>query len=214
MKRLSILTVCALCIALALASAAVADDKPVWKFVEKTPPQREPDIQLAIGVGHRIAADDGVQPKALVRADIFYFPYTEIGLKFGAFYNGNTTGYDKAIRNFGVQFGPRLQLKYRVLSPFVESLVDVRHYFGSTKSGDYSNTRGGISLAGGLSLSMSKTATLDVTVRKVFNNPYAGVVYSPTPLPEPPDPPFWGFGDGMTNFYSPTTVEIQYRFKI
>lgn len=213
MKRLSILAICVLCIAFALSSAAAAE-KPTWKFVEK-PALTEPELQMAIGVGHQIATKDGIETTALIKADVFYFPYSEIGLQFGVFYNGSMTGYDKAIRNFGVQFGPRLQLKYRVLSPFVESLIDVRHYFGSTQSGDYSNTRGGISLAGGISLSVSKTSALDVTVRRVFNNPYAGAVYSTTPLPQPPnEPPFWGFGDGMTNFYSPVTVEVQYRFKI
>jgi opacity protein-like surface antigen len=214
MKRLPILAVCVLCVAFALSSAAAAD-KPTWKFEEK-PPLTESKLQMALGVGHQMAVEEGVTTTAMVRADLYYFPNTEIAFKFGALYNGNMTGYESTIKNFGVQFGLRLQFKYRLLTPFAESAVDIRHYFGNTENGDYSLTHGGISFGAGMSVSLSKTNCIDVTVRKVYNNPYRDVVYVVSPLPQPPDDPPWvvGMGSGIGNFFDPVTVEVLYRFKL
>lgn len=214
MKRLSILIICVLCVAFAL-SAADAADKPTWKFVEK-PQLTEPKLQMAVGVGRQISVDEGVTATAMVRTDLLYFPSPEIAFKFGVLYNGNMTGYESTIRNYGVQFGLRLQLKYRLLSPYAESAVDVRHYYGNTVSGDYGMTRGGISFGAGMSLSLSKTNSIDVTVRKVYNDPYRDAIYVVSPLPRPPDDPPWvvGMGSGIGNFFDPVTVEVQYRFKL
>jgi len=213
MKRLSILAVCVLCIAFTLSTVA-AEEKPTWKFVEK-PPLTESKLQMAVGVGRQISVEDGVSTTAMMRTDLLYFPSPEIAFKFGVLYNGNMTGYESTIRNYGVQFGLRLQVKYRLLSPFAESAVDVRHYYGNSEGSDYSQNRGGISFGAGMSVAFSKTNSLDVTVRKVFNSPDVGVVYTST-LPQPPDYPPWsiGMGSGLRNFYNPVTVEVQYRFKL
>lgn len=216
MKRLSVLTFCLICLVCALTSSSAAEDEPVWTVVEKPPIPDEPKLQLAVGVGHQIGTDEGLETTGLIKTDFFYFVSNRVGLKFGVFYNGNMTGAVSSLRNYGVAFGPRVQFKSRLFTPYFETLYDIRYYYGSTRSNSYSNGQGGLSFAAGVSMSLGRSGYLDLTFRKVFNDPYRGNVYTLTSLPGTgspyPDPT--ALGTDLGDFYDPASVEVQYRFKL
>jgi hypothetical protein len=133
-------------------------------------------------------------------------------------YNDYSRKSSAHVRTFVFHFGPRFQLKYRHITPFIEALFDVRRYDGQAYGQDYEETRSGWAFAFGLSLSLGRHGFLDMTLRQVINE-VSPPTYVVATSPLPPDNQswvyHWGFGgDPVTSFYNPVDLEIQYRFKL
>jgi hypothetical protein len=217
MRHSILISLVALIAWLALVPIAGAGDDVVFRFDEKTK-QVEPKTQIAVGLGFGLGGEEGLERTPSYVADALYFFNDGIAIKGGAEYNDYSRKLSARVRTFVFHFGPRLQLKYRYVTPFIEVLFDVHRYDGEVYGQDYEETRSGWAAAAGLSLSLGRHGFLDLTLRQVINE-VSPPTYVVATSPLPPDDQSWvynwGFGgDPVRSFYNSTRLEIQYRFKL
>ena len=200
---------------LATSGAYAVDDRWGDNAFERRQPT-EPRYQVAMGWGHRIDGEEDLDASGTLTGDFFVFVSDAVAWKMGLQYNNYTRRRMVSARYWSFSFGPRFQVKSRLVSPFAEFQLGIHRYEGHIEDRALETTKGGLALAGGLSLSLGDHGFIDVAVRLQINHVEEQVMaVQPGVLP-PDDQSFvWQWGPLWQNYenslYNPATLEVHYR---